>query len=468
MKSSKELRNEQIRLESQMETFIATWDKNASAGKERTAQEREQWEKMAADHNALDTQIAEAKKQEAADAGMEQWRARLAANNKPNNPGGISDLGDIGELTQEFLAQFRRGPKAMRARQELYKKDAHERAFHNYLCQPGAVLQGTGGMDEMEAALLQKLTIQNAQGGGTGSQGGYLIPTGFSDLLEQAMLWFGGIDGVVGEFPTATGNPLPWPTVNDTMNKGRIIGQNIQVTETDFIFNQVTLNAYIGSSDIVLIPLALLEDSYFDMDALAATLLGIRLGRLLNWKCTVGTGTAEPTGIVTAAVAAGAVTQLANGNTASIAYTNLVGMQHAVDPAYRYNAATRWMFSDTMLKLIKLLVDGNNRPLWQPGLTASFQEGAGVDITVSKPKILDTPYIINQDMAVPAANAYSLLYGDMSKFKLRRVAGGITVLRLIERYADYLQIGLTAFMRFDSNLIDAGTHPIAVMQQSAA
>jgi HK97 family phage major capsid protein len=464
VKQSETLRNEQIRLESQMETFIADWDKSKTP---RTSAEREQWEKLAADHNEFDTKIAAAKASETSDASMDAWRKKLAANSRPNNPDGISDLGDIGELTQEFLAQFRKGPKALRARQELYTKDAHERSFHNYLAQPGHILSGVGGMDPAEASLLQKLTIQNAQST-TGAAGGYLVPQGFSDLLEEAMLWFGGIEGVVGEFSTGTGNVLPWPTVNDTTNKGRIIGQNVQLTETDFVFDQVTFNAYIGSSDIVLIPIALLEDSYFDLDALTARLLGTRLGRLLNNMCTIGTGTAQPTGIVTAAVAADNIVTLGSGNTASIAYANLVNMQHAVDPDYRYNAGTRWMFSDTMLKLLKLLVDGESRPLWQPGLTASFQQGAGVDITVSKPKILDTPYIINQDMAVPAAGAYSLLYGDMNTFKLRRVAGGVTVLRLVERYADYLQIAYTAFMRFDSNLIDAGTHPIAVMQQSAS
>jgi len=121
-----------------------------------------------------------------------------------------------------------------------------------------------------------------------------------------------------------------------------------------------------------------------------------------------------------------------------------------------------------MLKLLKLLVDGNDRPLWQPGLTASFREGAAVDLVASKPTILDHPYIINQDMAVPSASAYSMLFGDMSLYKVRRVAGGITLIRLVERYADYLQVGFTAFMRFDGNLIDAGTHPIAVLQQSAS
>lgn len=347
----------------------------------------------------------------------------------------------------------------------------HERAFSNFL---------RFGIDRMPSEEDRQymtnlyrpntdgLQILNAQSTLSGGSGGYLVPQGFSDILTEAMKWYGGIDGVVGEFDTSSGNPLPWPTINDTTNRGRIIGQNAQAAETDFVFSQQTFNAWIFSSDIVLIPLALLEDSYFDVDALAARLLGTRIGRNLNYQCTVGSGSGAPTGIVTAAVSAGNVTQLGSGNTASIAYSNLVTLEHSVDPAYRYNSTTRWMFSDGMLKLIKLLVDGNGRPLWQPGLSASFREGATVDLGSARPTILDHPYIINQDMATPAASAYTILFGDLSTYKLRKVAGGITVQRLVERYADYLQIGLQAFMRADGQLIDAGTHPIAVLQQSAS
>jgi HK97 family phage major capsid protein len=120
------------------------------------------------------------------------------------------------------------------------------------------------------------------------------------------------------------------------------------------------------------------------------------------------------------------------------------------------------MFNDAQLKVLKLLVDSQSRPLWQPGLTASFSSGAAVDLLAAKPKILDHPYIINQDIAVPAADADSLLFGDFSTFKVREVAGGTTVIRLVERYADYWQVGFIGFQRFDANLIDAGTHPIAV------
>ena len=62
-------------------------------------------------------------------------------------------------------------------------------------------------------------------------------------------------------------------------------------------------------------------------------------------------------------------------------------------------------------------------------------------------------------MPVMAAGANSILFGDLSKFKVRRVKGDLSVTRLVERYAEYAQVGFIGFQRADSNLIDAGTHP---------
>jgi len=411
-----------------------------------TSEEREKFNQLIDKHNGLEASIAAAEK-------SDDIVAKLAAN-----AGNQPSAAQVDQLRDEF----RVNPK-----QRKREQTPNDKAFSKY------IRHGMAALSQDEQKLMSFVSnsggsgFQNTMSTTTGSQGGYVVPTGFSDQLEEAKKWFGGIDGVVGKFETETGNPFPWPTLNDTSNKGRIIGQNVQVTETDMAFGQVTFNAYIGSSDLVLIPLALIQDSFFDLDALTARLLGTRLGRLYNWKCTVGTGSSEPTGIVPAAVAAGSVYTFATGETAAISYNDLVNTEHTVDPSYRYNPASRWMFGDTQLKLIKKLVDGSSRPLWQPGLTASFRDGAAVDLVAAKPTILDHPYVINQDMASPAANAYSGLFGDMSSFKVREVSGGTTVMRLVERYADYLQVGYIAFQRFDSNLIDAGTHPIAVMQNSA-
>lgn len=445
----KALKDQLARIGAQLQGIV---DKaKAENNRGLTSEEREQFHALEADFTGIEDSIKAAEKVESIDELLKKIENGTAAIDETN--------------IDKIRAEFRLSPAEKRRREN--DKDPHAKAFGNYM-------RNGENSDPKDRAMLSQLSagighgFQNAQSGTTGSQGGFLIPQGFSGQLEEAKKWFGGIEGTVDKFTTGTGNPLPWPTINDTTNRGRIIGQNVQLIETDLTFNQVTFNAYIGSSDLILVPLALIEDSYFDLDMLVTRLLGIRLGRLYNWKCTVGTGSSEPTGIVTAAVASGntlyAGGSSTSGSTASIAYNDLVNLQHAVDPAYRDSA--KFMFTDTLLKLLKKLVDGNSRPLWQPGLTASFQNGAGV--VSNKPKILESEYVINQDMAIPAASAYSALYGDMSTYKVREVAGGTTLLVLRERYADYLQVGYTAFQRFDGNLVNAGTNPIAVLQQSAS
>lgn len=447
------------RLSTQINDLFTTLD---TEGRVWTSAEREKYGRMNEEYEALEGQYKAALKHEAScAAGLP---ATLAAAAAGTGPIAITDL-QVEELRNNSM--FHLSPAQKRARENA--NNPHAKAFSSRLRHAQHLNQfdaeATEVLNQIMTGLGERLGISNAMSTTVGSQGGDIIPQGFSNQLEEAKKWFGGIEGTVERFPTGTGNTMPWPTVNDTTNKGVILNENVQVAEQDLVFNTVSFSAYILSSQLILIPLALTQDSYFDLDALVAKLLGIRLGRGYNYYCTVGTGSNQPTGIVNATVTAGNVLTLATGNTATVAYANLVALQHSVDPAYRENPSSKWMFSDTVLKLLKLLVDGNGRPLWQPGLTASFQGGASV--VGGKPKILENEYVVNQDMAIPAANAYTVLFGDMSTFKVREVAGGTTVLVLRERYADYLQNGYTAFQRLDSNLVDAGTHPIAVMQQSA-
>ena len=75
-------------------------------------------------------------------------------------------------------------------------------------------------------------------------------------------------------------------------------------------------------------------------------------------------------------------------------------------------------------------------------------------------------YSINQSMPIMAASAKSILFGDLKNYFIRRIAG-IQMLRLTERYAEYNQVGFMAFQRWDGQLIDAGTHPIKYLANSA-
>ena len=443
MSYAKALRESQARLATQMRALL-----NKAKGESRglNTEERTQWQNLVTEFDANDLTIK-------ADEQTVQYETALGSI--PENEL-IPAFADVPIDRNPARASGRRGEKRL-------DNSPHAKAFTKWL---------RGGMAELTpdeqrlmnsrsvGSSLEGLTIRNAQTI-TGSGGGYLIPQGFSEQLEEALKWFGGIVGEVGSFDTDTGAPLPWPTANDTTNRGRMLAINTQATETDVTFGQVTFNAFTGSSDLVLVPIQLMQDSFFDMDTFLARALGTRLGRLMNWKCTVGAGGGtEPTGIQTAAIAAGNNIQGAVGSATGVGYKDLVNLYHAVDPAYRARPTAKYMFADSTLKVIRQLLDTAGRPLWQPGISAGF--GGGYP-----PTILDKEYVINQDMPAMAASAQALLFGDLSTYKLRRVAGGVTILRLVERYADYLQVGFLGFLRFDGNLIDAGTHPVATWQNSA-
>jgi HK97 family phage major capsid protein len=444
------LREKRNRVATQMRTLL---DAVKKEDRGLNTEERTRWDAMTDEINGIDASVA-------AEEQLTKIESSLGAI-------------DESELTPAFdEVRNSRAGRVGRAKDNT----PHALAFRKW---------SRGGMEALEPAEQQlmrshavsnsALGIKNAQTVTT-TGGGYLIPQGFSYQLEEALKFFGGILGEVDVFETATGAPLPWPTANDTGSMGRILAINTQLAETDIAFGQVTFNAYIGSSDVILVPISLMEDAFFDMDAYLARELGTRLARQVTYYGTVGTGVSQPTGIGPAVTTAGNTTQGASGETTSCVYADLVNLLHLVDPAYRNAPSCKFTFADSTLKVLRKLVDGQSRPLWQPGLTAGF--GQGFPET-----ILDKPYVINQSVPAMAASAYSILFGDLSKFKVRvvsvggpntasdnygKIVRGVTMMRLVERYADYLQVGFTGFLRYDSNLIDAGTHPIAAFQNSAS
>jgi HK97 family phage major capsid protein len=134
----------------------------------------------------------------------------------------------------------------------------------------------------------------------TTSAGGYLIPSEFQAELIRAMKAFGAIRENATVFETDSGSQIAIPTVDDTSNKGRLISINTQVTTSDVSFGQTLFDAYKYSSDQVLVPIELMEDSAFDMDGLVNSILAERLGRITEEHYTTGDGSGKPKGIVAA------------------------------------------------------------------------------------------------------------------------------------------------------------------------
>lgn len=326
----------------------------------------------------------------------------------------------------------------MRAQMKLRVSDLHKEAAKK--CRVN--LRGESfGVKMLASHEHRQFRFRNAQGVTTPSAGGFTVPEGFVANLERAMLQFGGMLGVADVMRTDTGQELLWPTVNDTSNSGELIGENTAQNSQDVTFGAKAFHAYKYSSKLILVSVELLEDSAFDLAAQIGSIAGERLGRIQNLHWTTGDGSAKPEGIVT-----GATSGVTAASATAFTCDELYALKHSVDPAYR--AGAMWMMKDATLLALKKLKDGMGRYLWQAGTAMGAPDTYDGD-----------PIVINQDMASVATGTKPIVYGQLSKYKIRQVRE-IRLRRLVERYAEYDQEGFVAFVRCDGALLDAGTHPV--------
>lgn len=368
-----------------------------------------------------------------------------------------SDMSGVQKAIQaeELLeSRARDAAKAEERRLEADLRSKHEpdaeeemRAFRRFL------RFGDSGITPEEREILRaanELRIAGkdpefrALASGTAAAGGYTVPEAMETRIVEKMLHYGGAVEAVracgGEIlTTASGNPIPWPTVADTTS-GALLSENSDAdtdTALDTAFGEVTLGAYTFTSGLVKVSNLLLQDAGVNIDQLLTGILGTRLGRIFNNKLTVGTNSSQPQGIV-------AASSLGKTAASATAITNaeLLDLIHSVDIAYRERA--RFMFSDGTLKLLLKLVDGNSLPIFQP----SFRDAAPATIN-------GYPFTVNNDMPAATTGLKSVLFGDFSYLKIRMV-GGIVLRRAVERFVEANQTAYVAFSRMDSKYIDAG------------
>jgi HK97 family phage major capsid protein len=330
------------------------------------------------------------------------------------------------------------------------RQDRYSAAFRNW------IMHGERGLTQEDAQALREGSVQAAQSGqqSNGAAGGYLVPDGWGGALLEALAAFGGMRRVATVISTHGGNPLPWPTVDETAVEGEIVAENTAATTGDVAFGTTSLGAFKYSSKIVTIPFELLQDQGpgIDVEAFVRRALATRIARITNRNFTVGAGTTEPQGMVTGATVGKAG---ATGQATSILPDDLIDLEHSVDPAYRSMPGVGWMWHDSTLRQLKKLKDDQNRPLWLPGYD-----------TKEPDTFLGYRYEINQHMPVMAASAKSIAFGDMSQYMIRDVMN-VTLFRFDDSaFITKGQIGFLAWSRHDGKLVSAGK-PVKVWQHSA-
>lgn len=291
---------------------------------------------------------------------------------------------------------------------------------------------------------------------GTATDGAELIPTGFVRTLYQHLIEFAAVRQTNATlFRTNSGENLLVPKTT-SYGTAALVAEAGAIPEDDPQFGQVTIGAF-KYGQLIQISRELVEDSAVDILGFLAKSAGIALGVANGAHLVTGTGSGQPQGIANAPTVGVTGT---TGQTTTVIANNLIDLYHSIVSGYRRNGY--WVMNDATLAFIRKIRDdtggaGLGNLLWQPGLTAGAPD-----------TLLGRPVITDPNMAVMAANAHSIAFGDFSLYFAIRDVDGVR----FERSDDFAfandLVTFRALIRSDSRqLVNGASGAVKFYRNSA-
>lgn len=265
------------------------------------------------------------------------------------------------------------------------------------------------------------------------------VPKSFYDSVMDLALLQGPMLETSEVITTTNGEDLTIPTLT-AYSAMTLKAAGAALADVEPTYASIVLGAYkIGG--IIQADNSLVVDAGFDLGAHLARQAGVGIGVAANAFLTTGTGSGQPTGIVTAS-AEGVVG--ATGVTGAFTADNILDLIYSVDGAARRSSTFGIMMNTASLGNARKLKDTAGNYLYNISQVgpAGQDTFAGFDVYE------------NPDMADTAVDAKSVLAGDLATYKVR-MAGGLQV----ASSSDFaFQNDLTTWrftMRFDGNAAHA-------------
>lgn len=225
------------------------------------------------------------------------------------------------------------------------------------------------------------------------------------------------------------------------------IAENGAYPKVDDSYSTVTIgNNKLGK--IILVSEELLNDSEFDLSALISNSFGRAFAEGEEAAFLTGTGTNQPTGVLTSGTAA-----VTAASSTAVASDELLDLYYALKEAYRPKAT--WLMSDAAEKLIRKVKDTTNQYIWQPGLTAGEPN-----------TLLGRPVAKSDYMPAPTAGNKAIAFGDFSQYTIKDTVG-MQMQVLDQLYAENGQVGYKGFERTDGKLVVPEAVQILTMKAGA-
>lgn len=397
-------------------------DRAADENRAFSAEEQGTWDGLNGELENLDKRIKSAldveERAKAADEAFERVAGKPADPAAPAKPGG-----DDSEL-RAFLRGERGAPRAY-----------------------DVVPQGPVNFRD-----LSKLTA---------SAGGDTVPTSFYNRLVAHMIETSSIlQAGATVLNTSSGEVIQVPKTTSHSSAG-IVTEAATITESDPAFGQVALGAF-KYGTMIQISRELLTDTGVDLEGYLSMQAGRALGNAFGAHAITGTGTGQPRGIVTdatvgvtGATGVGMDTGFGSQGTADQGADVLINLFHSVISPYRMSQSCRWIMDDTTAGVVRKIKTTEGQYIWQPSVIAGQPD-----------TILGKPVLTDPNVATPAANAKSVIFGDISQYFVR-LAGGVRFERSDEFAFNSDLVTFRALMRADAALVDL-TGAVKVYQHAAS
>lgn len=379
-------------------------------------------------------------------APREIGERRLVGTNAPPEYRGEDPRNVVGvRADQSLSAYYAQMPESIRNPSGLDLGSFDRNAFWRQL-----ITRNTNGREYR--ALAEGSSTVSATGAG------WTVPVDFAsrilDLLRANLVFTaegadGSINGpVVYDMPTNISYVPVWSA--DAANTGQFVPENTQITPGTPSIGYAYLQANLMATN-VLVSRQAIDDSQFNLAELVERQLALAMARTMDSSFLYGTGhgNSQPPGLFTSAYTGQLQTVSMGTNGAALSSTYSAGgtagmygpflqsinQVRAVNDepnliACHPNTA---MYADSGLSTLNTYVEPppmlDRTGLWPPKISTAFST-------------TETQGSSNAATSALACNSNRIILG------LRR---GLSFMQLHERYADFLQYGFIAYVRYDVN-----------------
>jgi HK97 family phage major capsid protein len=270
------------------------------------------------------------------------------------------------------------------------------------------------------------------------SSTGAPVPTSFYDQVILKARLVGPMLDVPTQLNTTSGETIQIPSLSAYSSSATVTAQGANYSESDPTFNSfVNLGAF-KFGFLIQVSREMVEDSGVDLLGFLADQVGNGLGYNVQNALTNGTGTVQPTGIVTAAGSG-----ITGGTGVSGAFTadNLIDLYYqGLDGAARLLPGVGWLMNGQSIGAVRKLKDQSGQYIWSPTV-----DGNQRDLLLGKP-VYENPHVPS-----PGTAAKSVLVGHIPSYFVRSV-GGIQLSRSDDFAFNADLITFRASMRVDGAL----------------